>query len=78
MSKQHLEISGVIHEAYIAVDEEGTKAAAATAAIAVFVSEALVPEPEPIELTVDRPFLFVIRDIETEAVLFMGRVLDPT
>lgn len=65
-------IRDVIHEAFIAVDEEGTEAAAATA-IVVQVESAL---PEPIRLTVDRPFIFLIRDVQTGAILFLGRVLD--
>ncbi len=68
-----LYIQDVIHEAFISVDEEGTEAAAATA---VVVGATAAP-PEGVELTVDRPFLFVIRDTETGAILFMGRVLDP-
>jgi serpin B len=55
------------------VDEAGTEAAAATA---VIVGLTAVPEPL-VEVTVDRPFIFLIRDIETGAVLFVGRVLNP-
>lgn len=66
-------ISAVIHEAFIAVDELGTEAAAATA---VAFDESA--PADPVRLTVDRPFLFFIRDIETGAVLFLGRVMDPT
>ncbi len=76
MSEQgkDLLISEVVHEAFIAVDEEGTEAAAATA---VAVSVEALP-PEPIKLTVDRPFVFLIRDVELGVVLFLGRVVDPT
>ena len=66
--------SFVIHEAFLAVDEEGTEAAAATA-IVVQVESA---SPDPIRLTVDRPFIFLIRDAQTGAILFLGRVLDPS
>jgi serpin B len=66
-------ISSVIHKAFVSVDEEGTEAAAATAVVMV---EKAMPA-EPVELTVDRPFVFLIRDIETGAVLFVGRVVDP-
>jgi serpin B len=55
------------------VNEAGTEAAAATA---VIVGETSAPEPAAIHL--DRPFLFFIRDIETGAVLFFGRVSDPS
>ncbi len=67
-------ISAVIHEAFIAVDEHGTEAAAATA---VVVQETSAP-PRTVDLTVDRPFLFAIRDRETGATLFLGHVIDPT
>ncbi|MHC5023377.1 MAG: serpin family protein [Planctomycetota bacterium] len=67
-------ISAVAHEAFIAVDEEGTEAAAATAVVASLTS---APR-NPVTLVVDRPFIFFIRDVETGAVLFLGRVLDPT
>ena len=66
-------ISEVLHKAFVSVDEAGTEAAAATA---VIVGETAMPE-QPVEVTVDRPFIFLIRDIETGAVLFVGRVLNP-
>jgi serpin B len=67
-------LSAVVHQAFVSVDEAGTEAAAATAVVA-----SLTAAPaEPLEVTVDRPFLFLIRDLETGAVLFLGRVLDPS
>ena len=66
-------ISDVVHKAFVAVDEAGTEAAAATAVIMELTA---VPEP-PVEVTIDRPFIFLIRDIETGAILFVGRVLNP-
>lgn len=69
---QGLAITDVLHKAFVGVDEKGTEAAAATA---VVVGETSVPVFEP--LAIDRPFLFVIRDEPTGAVLFVGRVLDP-
>jgi serpin B len=69
-----LSISDVIHEAYIAVDEEGTEAAAATAVMMA----GAAPPGQQVELTIDRPFLFAVRDRETGAILFLGRVTDPT
>jgi len=68
-----LAISDVLHKAFVSVDEAGTEAAAATA---VVMEETAMPDP-PVEVTLDRPFIFLIRDIETGAVLFVGRVLDP-
>ena len=73
-----LSISDVMHDAWVKVDEEGTEAVAAT--MMDFLGEALPEEepPEPIPFHVDRPFVFLIRDDETGAVLFMGRIMDPT
>jgi len=70
---RELLISDVIHKAFVAVDEAGTEAAAATAVIMKLTA---VPEP-PVEVTMDRPFIFLIRDIDTGAILFVGRVLNP-
>ncbi|WP_438008885.1 serpin family protein [Sorangium sp. So ce321] len=66
-------ISDVLHKAFVSVDEAGTEAAAATA---VVIGETSAPEPATIRF--DRPFLFFIRDIETGAVLFVGRVMNPS
>ena len=66
-------ISDVVHKAFVAVDEAGTEAAAATAVIMKLTA---VPDP-PLEVTIDRPFIFLIRDIETGAILFIGRVINP-
>jgi len=66
-------ISEVVHKAFVSVDEAGTEAAAATAVIMKLTA---IPEP-PVEFTADRPFIFLIRDIETGAILFLGRVLNP-
>jgi serpin B len=67
-------ISDVLHKAFVAVDEAGTEAAAATAVV----MKLSVAAEEPITLTIDRPFMFLIRDIETGAILFVGRVVDPS
>lgn len=74
-AQEKLYISDVIHEAYIAVDEEGTEAAAATAVIMASADTATI---RLVELTIDRPFIFAVRDRETGAILFLGRVTDPT
>jgi serpin B len=75
MTRQEpLYIAAVQHEAFIAVDEEGTEAAAATAVI-VEGSSAHLPPPM---FLVDRAFLFVIHDVDTAAPLFIGRVSDPS
>jgi serpin B len=69
-----LAISAVVHQANIDVDEAGTEAAAATAVIIGAVSAPIVD----VTLDVDRPFLFALRDKPTGAVLFLGRVMDPS
>ncbi|HVK29645.1 MAG TPA: serpin family protein [Nocardioides sp.] len=68
-----LVIAEVLHQGFIAVDEEGTEASAATA---VVMAETAAPVPEV--LVVDRPFLFLIHDTEHGTPLFVGRVTDPT
>jgi serpin B len=70
---RELYIGAVQHQAFIAVDEEGTEAAAATVVIVATESMPI----DIVEITIDRPFLFGIRDIETGAILFWGRILDP-
>jgi len=70
-----LYIHDVIHKAFVSVDEAGTEAAAATAVVVGVVS---MPVDEPVQVTVDRPFIFLIRDIETGAILFVGRVVNPS
>lgn len=68
-------LSKALHKAFIEVDEKGTEAAAATAAVMGFTS---MPPPEtPKVFRADRPFLFMIRHNKTGAILFMGRVMDP-
>ena len=65
-------ISAVLHEVFVAVDEEGTEAAAATAVVSRTRSL-----PQFVPFHVDRPFLFVIHDVEHRTPLFLGRVTDP-
>jgi len=66
-------ISNVFHKAYVGVDEEGTEAAAATAVVMTLTAAPL----DPLQLTVDRPFLFLIRDHQTDTILFLGQVTQP-
>lgn len=71
-----LYLSSVVHKAFIEVDEEGTEAAAATAAIMAVKSIILEPE-DVVEFQATHPFMYIIHDMETGAVLFMGRVMEP-
>jgi serpin B len=74
----YLAISQVFHKTFIAIDEKGTEASAATAVVGVMVAatSGFAP-PHPIEVKVDRPFLYVIQHVPSGACLFMGRVTDP-
>lgn len=67
-------ISSVIHKAFIEVDENGTEAAAATAV--TMLGAARISKPIPFRA--DRPFLFFIRHRITGAILFLGKVVDPS
>lgn len=71
---ERLKIDDVFHKGFIEVDEKGTEAAAATA---VVMMRAGGMPAEPVPVAFDRPFLFFIRDTDTGAILFMGRVVDP-
>jgi serpin B len=73
----YLYISQVFHKTFIAVDEKGTEAAAATA-VAMLAGTALrSPPPPPIEVKVDRPFVYAIQHVPSGVCLFLGRVTDP-
>ena len=72
----YLFISDVFHKTYIAVDEKGTEAAAATA-VAMMRSTARIEPTKPVEVIVDRPFLFAIQHAPTGTCLFLGQVTDP-
>ncbi len=69
-------ISDVVHQAYLDADEQGTEAAAATAVVIRASARVLAAGP-PVEIIVDRPFLFAITELATGWPLFLGRVTDP-
>ncbi len=72
---QDLCISNVIHKAFVEVNEEGTEAAAATGVV-VELTAAIPSSPLPV-FRADHPFLFLIREETSGAILFMGRLMDP-
>lgn len=72
---EKLFIGAVLHKAFVAVDEEGTEAAAATVLVA---RGASFPREEPVPFHADHPFVFLIRHVPTNTILFLGRVTDPT
>jgi serpin B len=69
--RRNLYLSLVQHEAFVRVDEAGTEAAAATAGGVDLISL-------PQRVVLNRPFLFLIRDVETQSILFLGRVMNPS
>ncbi len=69
-----LYVSAALHQATIAVDEEGTEATAATAIIAGITSAPIAS----LTLVLDRPFFLVIHDVESRIPIFVGRVADPS
>lgn len=73
-NEERLFIADVIHQSNIDVDEAGTEAAAATAVVMEFGSA----PGEVITLEVDRPFIFALRDTQTNAIVFLGRITDPS
>ena len=77
MIDEPISIGDVVHKAFLAVDESGTEAAAATA---VIMDAGASPGPsKPIPaITVDHPFMVVIRETTTGSILFAGRIGDPT
>jgi serpin B len=72
---RELFLGAVVHKAFVAVDEKGTEAAAATALV---MAGAGVIREDPVPFRADHPFLFLIVDTTNRTVLFMGRVVDPT
>lgn len=74
MTASQVQVSEVLHEAVLRVDEHGFEGAAATA---VLVRLAAMTTPDPLLVRVDRPFLFVVRDRRSGVVYFMARVAEP-
>ena len=75
LADEPLFVSEVKQKSFVDVNEEGTEAAAVTT---VVVGNSLAMRPvEPFEMIVDRPFVFVIEDSETQSILFMGTIFDP-
>ena len=77
--ERSLHIGAVFHKAFVETNEEGTEAAAATA-VGELASMAM-PPPKPPAIPIfraDHPFLFAVRERRSNAILFLGRVADPT
>lgn len=76
ISDEKIYISSVKHKSYIDVNETGTEAAAVTSIIFTTTGE-VIPDPEVIYFTVDKPFVFAITENDTGAILFIGEVANP-
>jgi serine protease inhibitor len=72
--KRDLALSAVVHETFVHVDEQGTVAAAVTGGV-VATSTAIATQPDVVRI--DHPFVFVIRDVATGSVVFLGHVVNP-
>ena len=70
-----LAISRVLHQSFIEVDEEGTEAAAAT--VVEIVETSVGPDTRPDIIDVNKPFVFMIRERHSNAILFAGKLLNP-
>ena len=73
----YLYISNIFHKTFIDVDEKGTEAAAATAVVMMQATGIAQPKPLPIEVKVDRPFVYAIQHVPSGVCLFLGRLTDP-
>ena len=76
MADEPLFVSEVKQKSFVAVDEEGTEAAAVTTG--TMLGRAIIEPIKPFQMIVDRPFFFVIADNQTQTILFMGIVENPT
>lgn len=71
--QERLYISQAIHKATIEINEEGTEAAAATAVVMRKTSVLL----DNVELKIDKPFIYILRNNKTNCIYFMGKVINP-
>ncbi len=72
-TNQNIFVSQIKHKTFVTVNEKGTEAAGATSVMV----EAGANLEEPFSMIVNRPFIFLIQDFKTEAILFLGVVADP-
>src|SRR5215470_2727632 len=73
----YLYISNIFHKTFIALDEKGTEAAAATAVVMMRATSMPAEKPPPVVVKVDRPFVYAIQHVPSGVCLFLGRVTDP-
>lgn len=79
VSGGEIHVKEIVHQAYLSLDENGTEAAAATAICMPLLTTGVYRKPPPpVTFRADRPFLVFIRDRKTGAILFTGRIVDPS
>jgi serpin B len=71
---EYLYVSEAFHKTFLSLDEKGTEAAAATAVSMARATSVIIEKPKPIEVRVDRPFLFAVQHRSSGACLFLGRL----
>ena len=76
MSNDYLRVNDISHDAFVNVDEIGTEAVAITSMFATATSGRVYYDP--VTFRADHPFIFAIWDDETNVILFMGKMSDPT
>jgi serpin B len=76
IASESLYIGWVLHKPYVDVDEGGTESAAVTV-IGIMHPVVVMVEPPPMEFRADHPFIFLLRQKSSGAILFMGRVMKP-
>ncbi|XP_026439336.1 serpin-ZX-like [Papaver somniferum] len=74
-TENKLYVSEVYHKCFVEIDEEGTVAASSTASM--MMAGCASSPPPPVKFVADHPFMFIIREEESGAVLFMGHILNP-
>ena len=77
ISDKQLCISEVFQKSFVEVNEQGTEAAAVTGVGVTMLSGLPMERPKPFVMIVDRPFLFIIEDEDTDAILFIGVINNP-
>jgi serpin B len=76
-SEGGVKIGDVIHKTFVEVNEEGTEAAAVTGVLMVTLSAVAPPPIPPVTFRVDHPYVFLLKHVPTNTILFIGKVDNP-
>jgi serpin B len=77
MSRASFQLSQILHRAFVAVDEKGAEATAVTVIAVLESAPQDTGKPKWVDFIADHPFIFVIQDMDSGAILFMGHYLHP-